>query len=42
VEAVVVGSAIVRVIERNRGNPALESELEKFVRELKRGFGAAA
>ena len=40
VEAVVVGSALVRLIERNRDNPALEIRLESFVRELKRGFGA--
>jgi tryptophan synthase alpha chain len=40
VEAVVVGSAIVRLIERNRGNASLEIQLESFVRELKRGFGA--
>jgi tryptophan synthase alpha chain len=42
VEAVVVGSAIVRLIERNRDNPAMEAELERFVRELTRGFGAHA
>ena len=42
VEAVVVGSAIVRVIERNRENASLEIQLESFVRELKRGFGAHA
>ena len=42
VEAVVVGSAIVRVIERNRDNASLEIQLESFVRELKRGFGAHA
>jgi tryptophan synthase alpha chain len=40
VEAVVVGSAIVRLIERNAGNASLEIQLESFVRELKRGFGA--
>jgi tryptophan synthase alpha chain len=39
VEAVVVGSAFVRLIERHRDSPALESELEKFTRELKSGFG---
>jgi tryptophan synthase alpha chain len=42
VEAVVVGSAIVRVIERNLDNPSLEIQLESFVRELKHGFGAHA
>jgi tryptophan synthase alpha chain len=42
VEAVVVGSAIVRVIERNRDNPELEDELESFARSLKSGFGARA
>jgi tryptophan synthase alpha chain len=40
VEAVVVGSALVRVIERNLDNTSLEIQLESFVRELKRGFGA--
>jgi len=40
VEAVVVGSAIVRLIERNAGNASLEIQLESFVRELKHGFGA--
>jgi tryptophan synthase alpha subunit len=38
VEAVVVGSAIVSLIERNRDNPSLEIQLESFVRELKHGF----
>jgi tryptophan synthase alpha chain len=42
VEAVVVGSALVRLIERNRDNTSLEIQLESFVRELKRGFGAQA
>jgi tryptophan synthase alpha chain len=42
VEAVVVGSAIVRMIERNAENASLEIQLESFVRELKRGFGAHA
>ena len=42
VEAVVVGSAFVRLIEQNAGNPALETRLEAFTRELKRGFGAMA
>jgi tryptophan synthase alpha chain len=40
VEAVVVGSAFVRLIEQNAGNPALEARLEAFTRELKSGFGA--
>jgi tryptophan synthase alpha chain len=40
VEAVVVGSAIVRLIERNAGNASLEIQLESFARELKHGFGA--
>jgi len=39
-EAVVVGSAIVRLIERGAEDPALEMQLEQFVRELKSGFGA--
>lgn len=42
VEAVVVGSAIVRLIERNAANASLEIQLESFIRELKRGFGAQA
>ncbi len=42
VEAVVVGSAIVRMIERAAGSPQLEGQLESFVRELKSGFGAQA
>jgi tryptophan synthase alpha chain len=42
VEAVVVGSAIVSLIERNAGNASLEIQLESFVRELKHGFAAAA
>jgi tryptophan synthase alpha chain len=42
VEAVAVGSAFVRLIERNLDNPSLEIQLESFVRELKHGFGAAA
>jgi len=42
VEAVVVGSAIVRTIERNLDNPALEQELEGLIRRLKGGFGAHA
>jgi tryptophan synthase alpha chain len=35
-DAVVVGSAIVSLIERHRDDPALELQLEAFVRELKR------
>jgi len=42
VEAVVVGSAFVHLIERNLDNPSLEIQLESFTRELKHGFGAAA
>ncbi len=42
VEAVVVGSAIVDLIDRNRDNPSLEAKLEAFVRELKHGFDARA
>jgi tryptophan synthase alpha chain len=41
VEAVVVGSAFVRLIEQAAGDPALETRLEAFTRELKSGFGAA-
>jgi tryptophan synthase alpha chain len=41
VEAVVVGSAIVRVIEQHPG-PELPQHLENFVRSLKNGFGAHA
>jgi tryptophan synthase alpha chain len=37
-EAVVVGSAIVHLIERNLDNPSLEIQLEAFARELKHGF----
>ena len=40
VEAVVVGSALVQLIERNLDNTSLEIQLESFVRELKHGFGA--
>jgi tryptophan synthase alpha chain len=40
VEAVVVGSAFVRLIERHAGSQSLESELESFTRELKGGLGA--
>ena len=42
VEAVVVGSAIVRCIERNADNASLEIQLESLTRELKRGFGVPA
>jgi tryptophan synthase alpha chain len=46
VEAVAVGSAIVHLIERgildNLNNPALELQLEAFIRQLKGGFGAHA
>jgi len=38
VEGVVVGSAIVHLIERNLDNPSLEIQLEAFARELKHGF----
>ena len=41
VEAVVVGSAIVRVIEEHSG-PDLERHLEEFARSLKNGFGVQA
>src|SRR5947207_2311686 len=41
VEAVVIGSAIVRVIEEHAG-PELEARLESFIRNLKNGFGAHA
>lgn len=42
VEAVVVGSAIVRCIEQNSDNASLEIQLESLTRELKRGFGVHA
>ena len=42
VEAVVVGSAFVRLIESHMGSPKLESELEAFTRTLKQGFGVPA
>src|SRR5438046_5922550 len=50
VEAVVVGSAIVHLIERGildnlngtLNEPALELQLEAFIRQLKGGFGAHA
>ncbi len=38
VEAVVVGSAFMRLIERNIDNPSLEQRLESLARELKSGF----
>jgi tryptophan synthase alpha chain len=41
VEAVVVGSAIVRMIGKNADNPSLEIQLESFMRELKHGFQEA-
>ena len=41
VEAVVVVSAIVRIIEQNADNPSLEIQLESFARELKHGFQEA-
>jgi len=41
VEAVVVGSALVRIIEQNADNPSLEIQLESFARELKHGFQEA-
>ncbi|MGA3236563.1 MAG: tryptophan synthase subunit alpha [Bryobacteraceae bacterium] len=42
VDAVVVGSALVRVIEQHLESPNLARELEAFVRQLKGGFGAHA
>jgi tryptophan synthase alpha chain len=41
VEAVVVGSAFVRLIEQNATSDSLEAQLENFTRELKSGFGAS-
>ena len=41
-EAVVVGSAIMRLIEQNAGNASLDIQLESFVRELKHGFQVAS
>ena len=41
-EAVVVGSAIMRLIEKNAGNASLEIQLESFIRELKHGFQVAS
>ena len=37
-DAAVVGSAVVRIIEKNAGNPALEQRLEEFARELRGGL----
>ena len=42
VEAVVVGSAIVHVIEQGIGSAGLEIQLESFARELKHGFDLRA
>jgi tryptophan synthase alpha chain len=42
VDAVVVGSALVRTIEQNLENPRMAAELEAFVRRLRGGLGAAA
>jgi len=42
VEAVVVGSAFVRLIEQNAADPSLEDKLEAFTRELKNGFDSGA
>jgi tryptophan synthase alpha chain len=42
VDAVVVGSALVHVIEKHLDSPNLAQELEAFVRQLKGGFGAHA
>jgi tryptophan synthase alpha chain len=42
VDAVVVGSALVRVIEKNLESPNLPRELEVYVRQLRGGFGAHA
>jgi tryptophan synthase alpha chain len=37
-DAVVVGSALVRAIEKNAGSPELESEVEALARELASGL----
>jgi tryptophan synthase alpha chain len=42
VDAVVVGSALVHLIERNLDNPSLEIQLEALARELKHGFDMTA
>ena len=39
-DAVVVGSAFVRLIEQNAGNPELPAKLEALTRELKSGLEA--
>jgi tryptophan synthase alpha chain len=41
-DAVVVGSALVHVIEKHAASPYLARELESFVRQLRGGFGAHA
>jgi len=41
-DAVVVGSALVRVIEEHANSPRLAEELESFVRQLRGGLGAHA
>jgi tryptophan synthase alpha chain len=41
-DAVVVGSAFVRMVERNAGNTSLAVQLESMARELKHGFGLKA
>ncbi len=41
VEAVVVGSAIVRLIGQYGSDPSLETRLESYIRELKGGFQGA-
>jgi tryptophan synthase alpha chain len=38
VEGVVVGSAVVRVVETYGGSPELEDKLEEFARQLKAGM----
>jgi tryptophan synthase alpha chain len=42
VEGVVVGSAIVRLVERYGGDPNLAGHLEDFARQLKAGFASSA
>jgi tryptophan synthase alpha chain len=41
-DAVVVGSALVRVIEKHGADPRLAQELESFAHQLRGGFGAHA
>lgn len=41
-DAVVVGSAIVSLIEKHGASPDLELTLENFIRDLKRGFARTA